>query len=1424
MKKIIKKVFIIIFTSLMLVSSVSAANFKISGSGNPSPSGASGKNRNYPATDHTTLSTGVGLKLSLVKMSDNGPHYVSYYYYLINNKNFTTSSTLINGPYFTSSCGGGAAGCNRGGAKAVYGNINNGNYTIHSVPSPSITTYTEFDILDHTAAKKNGFDYGFNVSAEKVKKAIMPGGVPNDLFYKMITPLFRKDSSYRDGSAAAFPSGLNYDDNNTVTSIKDLLTNPNNSTKAAALNDYRIIIEPIYNFQNLKYRGKGDIFATLKTIAKVQTGEELNSGLAAGLGGLTGDPSSIFKNFFTCEEDTGIRNDCGSPSWEKMADVKSGLGYMIISITDEIKGCNPADPNGNVCCYTKNEDGSYKYDKDLDGKTGENRYKCVLKGTDTPSPNAKPYCPGDGSAEFKECGGCDPTKECCYDITGTYQKDFSGTGKKGTYKCNNTPNADKSCPSVGMAVNALTSCYQEEDKCPEGTGVNGTTKPFTHNYYFVTKLYNTSWWSQLIYKRKQEVIQKAYDNYCVKRNRDSTFYSKTGIHCNQYENYNANSSSTTSYNKSFEPYKLFDNIAKERGLSVTNYEVISAKNIPLSIDNLPDFYAKYIRLRKDEAPNNYYYTDGEGNYYIASSNSESESNDSLTLDYSNYWANSNYIRNSVTLDSNNNSYSLSENSKTTSSYVTFNFNRQYNYDRLQYYNSNYKNSYYVYHPVQYKISYCLSTEEALPKCDDTVNPARCDNDSMEGTHAVFHENDDLNTCTLNTKVSSGFTAVYPDNTITGEGTMNYCSVACKEDIDMYLPKMKNAAAGNYFTLIYSFGGQSSLVPKITAKRTCVTSNIDYNKFNDDLNKAEDELVTLYNTWQDWIEINGNKNSSSYNGGLSTLEDYYDSSFHDCGCSHRSCSGEGEERTCHTVCDGDYTTYYWRINGSTGTNNNNSNILGGASYNGDSGSYNRGCRTSTNTSKSTYDNNVTQQMKAAEQAYYKALQAYRDRINAYNRCFSWTNVTKNVSVASGTYKVSVSNSDRNRITNTYAYKFKPTVSFDYGNNGKEWDASYFNTNKEKSSPTEYEYKYDKDVVTIPLKTTNTYWSKGIGSTDYQNGGSAPVEGIKDIGLNYEPRNLVNCSGTTCTKTGNVIGSNFYTSSFIKRTEEISYEYHLPRLATTIPNGKLNKIGNYNTSSTTSANSLVLDKEAVPININTVDGYYEYNLKVSNLVESSDIRAKNKIKDKKYKDTFVDRFKSSKVLNSGDTYVCDYSVINDIYKPTGTAFNSKDNSGQPNFFYRVIDMDNVNPNSRSLGYNWNTAGAQTVKERMKDINSDYQKLVGNEEVNGKTSEKFEFVLTPQMMRAIREYNGEQNDENKGGYSDWDLTCTNGSGIYHCESLFLTCLTSGGKSNSQKCSGIFEDNVLESNSKVSGYNFENLQENRSKLIKKLQELGQR
>ena len=1310
MKKIIKKVFIIIFTSLMLVSSVSAANFKISGSGNPSPSGASGKNRNYPATDHTTLSTGVGLKLSLVKMSDNGPHYVSYYYYLINNKNFTTSSTLINGPYFTSSCGGGAAGCNRGGAKAVYGNINNGNYTIHSVPSPSITTYAEFDILDHTAAKKNGSDYGFNVSAEKVKKAIMPGGVPNDLFYKMITPLFRKDSSYRDGSAAAFPSGLNYDDNNTVTSIKDLLTNPNNSTKAAALNDYRIIIEPIYNFQNLQYRGKGDIFATLKTIAKVQTGEELNLGLAAGLGGLTGDPNSIFKNFFTCDEDIGIRNDCNNPSYRNMADVKSGLGYMIITITDKA-GCNPSDPNGKVCCY---------------------------------------------------------------DAAGTYHKEFSGNGKKETYKCTTTPNADKSCPGVGTAVNALTTCYKEEDKCPEitladgtikGTGVNGTTTPFVHNYYFVDKIPLANYTNE-------------YNKYCNSNFKykqifgyENRFYDITGYTCDEYGQIMLNSSTTSKtlilYNENFEPYKIFDNIAKQQGLSVTNYEVIGARQVSLSTNVLSDFYKTYINLRNAEK---YYYTDNAGNYFIASSNpSFIDSRDSLVLDYKDRFASDYYYYN--TIYDGVSVKKIEQNSEQTSTYVKFDITKNYNTKNFKYYSNNnswYRNNKYAYHPIQYRISYCLSTEEKLPSCDDDVDQADCEYDDI-GTKAQFHENDSLSACTLNNKAQSGFSLVNAKETQADYNKKSYCEVACKDDFDIELPTTKHAVAGRYFKL-------DKYIPKLSVKRTCVTTNMNYDEFAADLESAKNDMIKAYNDWQDYKEYYNHLVSDVSYGP--TISGVYEWTTHSCGS--RSCGKEGKSccgETHYHECNYSYND--WSDSDYTATNGNQFSAKSGTKGKQEG----RNCPSASSSQHlETARENAKTEMNQKQTIYNKSKSNYEDLIGKYNKCSSWVNGQK-MDFESGDKKLE--------------------VFFSY----EDEDSSVFPTPK----------KLTQEKIS-GTTTTTSYWNHGQ-STDENY-----TTGIKDTNANnhkQRPTKVVceeGVDGKTCNNATNDKQIEFIDSPYIMRTEEVSYQYKLPTVYTLIPNGTVTvnlegkNVANYK-----------LDEQAAPVNINTPEDSYEYTIQIQN-VEDAVRQQRKGVTSNTKKDNFEDRFygkTGNGVLTKNNTYICDYEVINDIYLPKEMVYNSK--TGKLNFFYRVIDMDNINPNPRSLGYNWNTAGAQTVKERMKDINSDYQKLVGNEEVNGKTSEKFELVLTPQMMRAIREYNGTKNDENNGGYSDWDLTCTNGSGIYHCESSFLTCLAKGDSKTSD-CSGIFEDNVLESNSKVSGYNFENLQENRSKLIKKLQELGQR
>ena len=1346
-KKFLSLLIILPIALLVNINNVNAVSLGFFGggtgtTGSTSLSGGS-------CTSGYCLLKSVGLKVNLVKVSDSGPETVSYYYLVDNTTNLTKYLQMESTNTF--------------GANAVIGHITKNGYDVNSQRVGTVVTTNFYS----WGTKGSGMA---NIDGNKVIKKLKSDD--NALVYEMLYYLLT------DSNAHSLPNSITP----RMQSIKDgkgayikwlfkCAQNTKDTQYAACrdsiigLNDYRIILEPIYAFGDTS--GKSRVYATAKATS-------LRGDILKAFYG-----SLVAQNMYSCTPTHGtinknIKTSC--PSQDGLSDVNNGNGYLIVQIIEEGNACNPSDPNGKVCCYTKDKAGKMQYDSQLDGTEKTDRYKCVLKGTDTPSPDAQPYCPSDGTAEFKECGGCDPTRECCYDASGTYHKEFSGTDKKETYKCTTTPNADKSCPGVGTAVNAITACYKEEDKCPEitladgtvkGTGVNGTTTPFVHNYYFVDKILLANY-------------DDEYNRYCLKSSgrargnnyNKNQFYISTGYTytCDEYNSIYSNSGNAhkqlTLYNENFEPYKIFDNIAKQQGLSVTNYEVIGARQVSLSTNDLYDFYKTYRDLRNTE---NYYYTDNAGNYFIASSNSFIESSDSLELDHKGFFAPNYYsdssIFNGVSIKK------IEQNSEQTNTYVKFNITKNYNTKNFEYYPTSstwYREKNYAYHPVQYKISYCLSTEEKLPSCDDDVDQADCEYDDI-GTKAQFHENDSLSACTLNNKAQSGFSLVNAKETQADYNKKSYCEVACKDDFDIELPTTKHAVAGRYFKL-------DKYIPKLSVKRTCVTTNMNYDEFAADLESAKNDMIKAYNDWQDYKEYYNHLVSDVSYGP--TISGVYEWTTHSCGS--RSCGKDGNSccgETHHHECNYSYND--WSDSDYTATNGNQFSAKSGTKGKQEG----RSCPSASSSQHlETARENAKTEMNQKQTIYNKSKSNYEDLIGKYNKCSSWVNGQK-MDFESGDKKLE--------------------VFFSY----EDEDSSVFPTPK----------KLTQEKIS-GTTTTTSYWNHGQ-STDENY-----TTGIKDTNANNHKQRPIKVvceegvDGKTCNNATNDKQIEFIDSPYIMRTEEVSYQYKLPTVYTLIPNGTVTvnlegkNVANYK-----------LDEQAAPVNINTPEDSYEYTIQIQN-VEDAVRQQRKKVTSNTKKDNFEDRFNGKTgngVLTKNDTYVCDYEVINDIYLPKEMVYNSK--TGKLNFFYRVIDMDNINPNGRSLGYNWNTAGAQTVKGRMKDINSDYQKLVGNEEFNGKTSEKFEFVLTPQMMRAIRKYNGTKNDENNGGYSDWDLTCTNEYDIYHCESLFLTCLAKGDSKTSD-CSGIFEDNVLESNSKVSGYNFENLQENRSKLIKKLQELGQR
>lgn len=98
-------------------------------------------------------------------------------------------------------------------------------------------------------------------------------------------------------------------------------------------------------------------------------------------------------------------------------------------------------------------------------------------------------------------------------------------------------------------------------------------------------------------------------------------------------------------------------------------------------------------------------------------------------------------------------------------------------------------------------------------------------------------------------------------------------------------------------------------------------------------------------------------------------------------------------------------------------------------------------------------------------------------------------------------------------------------------------------------------------------------------------------------------------------------------------------------------------------------------------------------------------------------------------------------------------------KPQYVYRTISLDNINPNNRTLGANWSddNAKAKATKDAIKKASdSTYDDYTKN-------YLEYEFNFSTQDMQAIKAANA------KTTYDDWDLNC-NSDGL-ECQSDFVT-----------------------------------------------------
>ncbi len=720
-----------------------------------------------------------------------------------------------------------------------------------------------------------------------------------------------------------------------------------------------------------------------------------------------------------------------------------------------------------------------------------------------------------------------------------------------------------------------------------------------------------------------------------------------------------------------------------------------------------------------------------------------------------------------------------------------------------------KNDQYL-HPAVYAMSICKGDK---PQCDDSVDPAVCLTGDT-GTEVIFHESDELATCTLNKEVSSGFTIIEK------EETGGYCEVACKDDLDIKLPSGKETAAGQYFVL-------DNYTPEIKAKRTCVTSQIDSQKFIEDKKGKEVDVSKLYNIWRDWVEINGQENGSNYEEGRSKINGPNEITSDVRKCyTFAYTTNEDNERVRDEENDVEVGTlrhYEWNINSSTGPNGTR---YDGSEAKGDfykldeGGSLGDYCITSSESipdeaddedeynfqdkSKETYDREIEYELSDARRNYEDSLAEYSEMLNNYNKCYSWTDNVMNAIQDGTNLKSGTAGSEKDR----YQFTFKPTLTFDYGyENPLERDRDVF----APFTWGEEQYDDDRYVEQSALNTSNTYWAKGV-TTDTKYTGGVQANGNSPKGLNADPLGLLKCEGTTCSATGSLDTNHyFYTSSYVKREEDIQYTYHLPTVYASIP------VGSVTTDEHKYDPRLQLAKDAVPVNINTPSGTYPYKLTIDNLKD--ELRREKSSNNPN--DDWDDRFKGSKgagALNEADAYVCNYDVINDIYIPGSP--------GKLNFFYRIIDPYEINPLGRTLGYNWANPKGDTAREEIKKMASDYGDMSNP---NDGEKDKFIFTLTPLIMKEIRNHNSDVMVN--GGFANFEMACTPyideyGNRMnqgYHCRSQFLSCLASGGDGygETKSCYNTFRNNLNNYRASEDNYDLGRLNINRDKLISKQNKL---
>ncbi len=586
----------------------------------------------------------------------------------------------------------------------------------------------------------------------------------------------------------------------------------------------------------------------------------------------------------------------------------------------------------------------------------------------------------------------------------------------------------------------------------------------------------------------------------------------------------------------------------------------------------------------------------------------------------------------------------------------------------------------------------------------------------------------------------------------------YCKVYCTEDYDFTMPGAQITNSGRYL---------KGLETSIKGTKSCYTSRIDIEKFEEDLNKARIELIDAYNEWASWYQ------------GLSEPTQDVPAS---CGWSYGSdswpCGTKEKPRTCRCSCcrvsgskDCTHKKREWTYSRYPG-GSNESDIYR-LSYSGTSSyGYCSSSCTCINGTNSEVVSKIESQVRSTASVLRAKIENYNKILKQYNSCSSdiYSQDSRLPRSTSSVWKMN--------------YNFNPTIGF--------W----------------YQDTYMKIAKETNLKLVSgsqyvTGRSTSLCSGDVDNGYNNCTTSWSQSTNTYDVQNLITCYATGNTFACGSVPTKVAKARYVKESMTAGATYRLPsQYYIVFPGGKTITDKNVEGSS--------LLEEKLPISLNVAAGTYTYTLTVQGLGEYYNSTSKtgriwgdsDSVMYTALESDNACKADGALKSNQHDNgtngeYVCAYKIncpncpVTCVGDNCSTTVDCPGNNchaycdkcvfklGKQNFTYRQISTDSINPNNRVLGANWNYKDNIDTKTEMKACVATNEILATGEKAYDTDSKDndvkvMKVNLTQSMINSIKRYN--KDKESEGGFGDNSLECysyNDGSKTYNgvfCYSKFL------------------------------------------------------